>query len=217
MSETSYLIYKLASLLFALLIIYWGYRLLVIGFFNKAENASSSVNNKSSFQKAAPGVFFSLIGTFIFFFIIYKGVDNTSISSLPLPAVKSSEPTFKELNEEEGLVSMKDYSADTLFQRATNCFNQQKLSASVKYYNGFIAKAETEKVDENKLATAKVNVEKAKSLLQSNFSEMKILQSSIERRNLQLKKTPAEETELKKEMARMDSLKTIAKLYSSQE
>ncbi len=91
------------------------------------------------------------------------------------------------------------------------------ISASVKYYNGFIAKAETEKVDENKLATAKVNVEKAKSLLQSNFSEMKILQSSIERRNLQLKKTPAEETELKKEMARMDSLKTIAKLYSSQE
>lgn len=218
MTETSYVIYKLISLLFALLIIYWGYRLLVIGLFNKTEETNSIFGkNGTLLKKAAPGIFFSLFGTLIFFYIVFKGTDYNSKSSLDLQDINNPQQSLTEMKDNQGLESILDYNIDTLYQKANDFFDQQKLVTSIKYYNVFLTKADKVKIDSNKLNIAKTNIDKAKTLLQNNFTEIKYLQMIIERGSLQLKKNEPNVPDLKKEIARLDSLKKVAKLYSSYE
>ena len=75
-------IYKVTCLLIGLSAIYWGYRLFLKGYL-QLQGALSAKNKIASLtlQRVTPGIFFSLFGTFIVCFTIFKGFSWTETRS----------------------------------------------------------------------------------------------------------------------------------------
>lgn len=73
--------YRIFTILAGTVIVYLGYRLFVLGIFEKAGELSAKWQGKSlAIRQAAPGTFFALFGSVIICVSIWKGV-NLSVTS----------------------------------------------------------------------------------------------------------------------------------------
>ena len=127
------LFFKLFQMLFGMLTIFLGYKLFMKGFYNDSGEVKIKVNSSSVLiKKAAPGTFFSVLGTILIAVAIFKGVEYNSEKKSKQPMIETRNDLL--IDSSINSIPRKSLRIDSLYDLALKNETEKKYLTALKYY-----------------------------------------------------------------------------------